>query len=65
MSLAIKEIWAFELMGRMFASSGIGLVLVSPAGRFLDVNTTFCAKLGYSREQLLRMDASDLTHPEA
>ncbi len=51
-------------MERMFASSGIGLVFVSPAGRLLDVNDTFCDKLGYAREQLLQMNVGDLTHPE-
>ena len=51
-------------MERMFASSGIGLILVSPSGRFLDINGTLCAKLGYSREELLQMAVADLTHPD-
>jgi two-component system, cell cycle sensor histidine kinase and response regulator CckA len=64
MSLTIKEIWTFELMERMFASCGIGLVLISSAGRFVDVNPAFCAKLGYSRDELMQMTVRDLTHPE-
>ncbi len=64
MSLKIKEILTFELMERMFTSSCIGLVLVSPAGRLLDVNDTFCTKLRYTREQLLQMNVAELTHPE-
>jgi two-component system cell cycle sensor histidine kinase/response regulator CckA len=64
MSLTIKEIWTFELMERMFASCGMGLVLVSPAGRFVDVNAVICEKLGYTREELLRMSVAELTHPD-
>ncbi len=34
--------------------------LVSPEGRFLDVNEACCQSLGYSREELLSMSVSDI-----
>ncbi|HEY0963518.1 MAG TPA: PAS domain S-box protein [Pseudomonadales bacterium] len=62
--MSIKDVWTFELMERMFASSGLGLLLVAADGRLLDVNPTFCDKLGYTRDELLQMNVSDLTHPD-
>jgi PAS domain S-box-containing protein len=51
-------------MERLFESSGIGLILVSPQGTFLDANATFCHKLGYSREELLHKPVAEVTHPD-
>jgi two-component system cell cycle sensor histidine kinase/response regulator CckA len=63
-SLTIKDVWSFELMERMFASSGLGLLLVAADGRLLDVNETFGEKLGYDRDELLGMSVAELTHPD-
>lgn len=62
--MTIKDVWTFELMERMFASSGLGLLLVAADGRLLDVNATFCEKLGYERDELLQMSVADITHPD-
>lgn len=51
-------------MDRLFESSGIGFMVVSPDQTILDANKTFCEKIGYSREELLKFSISALTHPD-
>lgn len=46
-----------------FDNSPIGMALVAPDGRFLQVNRTLSRFLGRSREALLRMRLQDVTHP--
>jgi PAS domain S-box-containing protein len=49
----------------MFDSTAVGMAQIeNGSGRFLGVNDTLVAMTGYSREQLLRMDVVDLTHPD-
>jgi two-component system cell cycle sensor histidine kinase/response regulator CckA len=62
--LSIKDVWTFELMERMFASSGLGLLLIAADGCLLDVNDTFCTKLGYGRDELLGVNIAELAHPD-
>ena len=45
------------------ASIGMGRVGFADA-RWSDVNDTFCAMLGYSREEMLRIPWPQMTHPE-
>ncbi len=47
-----------------FESAGIGMALISPAGRWLKANRTLCGTLGYAEEELLSRTCRDLTHPE-
>jgi PAS domain S-box-containing protein len=47
-----------------FEASALGLALVAPDGRFLQVNPALCAMLGYSSEELLAGDFQQLTHPD-
>jgi len=44
--------------------SGIGMAIVAPDGRWLEVNPALCAIVGYSREELLATDFQSLTHPD-
>lgn len=47
-----------------FERAPIGIALVAPDGRFLQVNAALCAMLGYSEEELLRGNFQSITHPE-
>lgn len=41
-----------------------GMALVSPAGRFLQVNRFLCQMLGYSEPELLELRFQDISHPD-
>ncbi len=47
-----------------FDSAGDAVFVHDFSGRLLDVNRVACERLGYSREELLRMPAADLTATE-
>ena len=49
---------------RSFASAAIGMALVAPDGRFVEVNDSLCALVGFPREQLLSLAFQDITHPD-
>jgi diguanylate cyclase (GGDEF)-like protein/PAS domain S-box-containing protein len=48
---------------RAYDDAPIGLALISPEGRFLQVNPRLCALLGYTRNQLLRTTLGAVTDP--
>jgi PAS domain S-box-containing protein len=47
-----------------FENAPIGMALLSPDGRFLQVNGALCTVLGRSEEQLLASSWRDVTHPD-
>ena len=47
-----------------FDGASIGMALVSPEGRFLEVNRALCGILGYTEDELLAKTFQDLTHPD-
>jgi PAS domain S-box-containing protein len=47
-----------------FAHGGVGMALVSPEGRFLQVNRALCDMLGYREQDLLSVAFQEITHPE-
>ena len=47
-----------------FDEAPIGMALVGLEHHFLRVNKSLCDMLGYSREELLKLTVSDITHPE-
>ena len=47
-----------------FNNAPIGITLVSPEGRFLQVNPALCRLVGYSAEELLATRFQALTHPD-
>ncbi|MBL9107257.1 MAG: PAS domain S-box protein [Myxococcales bacterium] len=48
----------------VFESAGIGMALVSLAGRFLAVNRSFCGIVRRSEATLLACDFQSITHPD-
>lgn len=54
--------------GRMFRvafdQAPVGMCLVSPDGRFLNVNDGICDMLGYTESELLSRTFQDITHPD-
>lgn len=53
-----------ELFRRTFEHAAIGVALVAPDGRWLEVNRALCAMLGYSASELLAGSFQEITHPD-
>jgi PAS domain S-box-containing protein len=53
-----------EKFRNVFRDGGVGMVLVSPEGRFLAANKAFCDCLGYTEEELLKKTVESVTFPE-
>jgi PAS domain S-box-containing protein len=47
-----------------FESAAIAVCMVDEVGKFINVNSTLCQMLGYSRTELLNFTFNDITHPE-
>lgn len=47
-----------------FNQAAVGIALTHLDGRFLDVNQKLCDILGYTREELLVRNFSEITHPD-
>ncbi len=47
-----------------FAASAVGIALVSPDGRWFEVNPALTAILGYTEAELLATTFQELTHPD-
>ena len=48
----------------VFENAAIGKAIASPELRFLQVNRALCEMLGYTREELVAMSPSQVTHPD-
>jgi len=53
-----------EKFRNVFQEAGVGMVIVSPEGRFLGANRTFCDCLGYTEEELLEKTVESVTFSE-
>ena len=47
-----------------FKSSAIGMAIVSPEGKWLQVNKSLCDILGYPEDELLKKTFQDVTYPD-
>ena len=47
-----------------FDHASIGMALVAPDGRWLEVNRSFCELVGYEASELLQKSEPELTHPD-
>ena len=48
----------------LFDSAPDGIVIANPQGRYIDANASICRMLGYTHEQLVGLNASDIVDPE-
>jgi diguanylate cyclase (GGDEF)-like protein/PAS domain S-box-containing protein len=53
-----------ELFRTAFDEAPIGMCLVAPDGRFLEVNAAFCSMMGYPPHELVRLRVADITHAD-
>jgi PAS domain S-box-containing protein len=53
-----------EKFRSVFQDAGVGMVIVSPEGRYLAANGTFCDYLGYTEKELLGKTVESVTFPE-
>ena len=53
-----------EQFRTVFEKGQHGMVMVDEKFRFLKINPMFCTMLGYSKEELLTMSFTDITHPD-
>lgn len=53
-----------RLFSSAFNTAPQGMALISPEGRWLEVNDELCRMLGYSRNELLCSDFQRITHPD-
>ena len=53
-----------ERFRSVFRDAGVGMVIVSPEGRFLAANRTFCEYLGYAEEEMPGVTVESVTAPE-
>ena len=53
-----------EKFRSVFRDAGVGMIIVSPEGRFLAANEAFCDCLGYTEEELLQRTVESVTFPE-
>ena len=60
--LALRE--SEERFRYTFEQSAVGVAHVSPDGAFVRVNSRFCEITGYAAEELTRMRAQQLSHPD-
>lgn len=53
-----------EMFTNAFECAAIGKALVSPDGRWLQVNQALCDLVGYSRHEMLQLTFQNITHPD-
>ncbi len=53
-----------ERFRSIFESAAAPMGIISPEGIFLQVNPATCRLLGYSEEELLKLEVDDVTHPD-
>ncbi len=47
----------------VFENTGLGIVILTPEGKFQHVNSTFAKFLGYSKKELINLSLQQITHP--
>jgi len=53
-----------DIFASTFDHSGIGIALIGPDAKWLDVNNVVCHMTGYTKEELQSLTHYDVTHPD-
>jgi diguanylate cyclase (GGDEF)-like protein/PAS domain S-box-containing protein len=53
-----------ERFRRVFEAGSVGMALISPEFRYIEVNEAFCQMLGYTREEILGLSIAEVSNPE-
>lgn len=48
----------------IFDSTGFGIAITTPKGEYLEANSYWSEKLGYTREEIRHITHTDITHPD-
>ncbi|WP_155854985.1 PAS domain-containing sensor histidine kinase [Cellulophaga baltica] len=52
-----------ESMQQAFENSSVGMALIGLEGNWIDVNSSLCTSVGYSREEMIQKKIIEVTHP--
>lgn len=63
LDLEEKLVSSEQLFRSTFENAAVGMALINATGHYTDVNSSFCEMVGYSREELLKMNFLQITHP--
>jgi len=53
-----------ERFGGLFATATIGIAITTPYGSYLQANAVYCRMLGYTVDEMRRLNFASLTHPD-
>lgn len=53
-----------ELFKATFNLAPLGIIQITPEGKWLQVNQKYCDILGYKRQEIMSMNRDDITHPD-
>ncbi len=48
----------------IFEQAAVGMSILTPEGKWLQINQRLCEILGYSRDELIKLSYRDITHPD-
>ncbi|ADV48495.1 PAS/PAC sensor signal transduction histidine kinase [Cellulophaga algicola DSM 14237] len=52
-----------ESMQQAFENSSVGMALIGLEGNWIDVNTSLCNSVGYTKEEMIQKKIIEITHP--
>ncbi|MBF8296095.1 MAG: domain S-box protein [Bacteroidetes bacterium] len=51
-------------LSAIFENVSVGVIVMNPAGRYIQANKWWAQRLGYTSEELLKLTSFDVTHPD-
>lgn len=53
-----------ESLQQAFDNSSVGMALISLEGKWINVNSSLCNSVGYSKEEMIETKINEITHPD-